>query len=536
MNNDKIQPSKLDIILEKKQNLDATIQECEIRIDAKLASLIDDGFISREVSAEVFEAAIQDPYQPGEHFLSGVDISDDDALDQAVLNSRPFETRTNRLAFDGDRLTSQPSQLNELAGFSTPIGEIEDDEELPTLSKILGRTTPYAYESERTASISRVSIESNVADQSTSNTVDAILKSRFSEMTEPQPPPEAVLEAQNPAPPPVLKQAPETHPDKPILTVDAPVKEKPLPPEKGKPAKTKDKATKQQKTKPTKKTNLSPLKKPSFTDMVPPLVFFFMGLMVFGAFLIFTASEFNFIDYSVVFILFTCLIFTIAMPYGASIFFMILLLCSYVVLSLISVFYLGIPFEFYQVGWLVVIPMILWSSALLIRKVRELFHFKKNLEQQIASYDNLEESPGLTIEKAYYKDLKYAMDRASRGETILTLEMITVRHLDELKTMNGSRFWDEILYKTLKIIKTHCYSTHLIYILDGSVFSILMENTSVKNQLLINQDITDAFNALILEYEAIEPDVKLNIASIPYTRDITNPFDYRALVLRHLKN
>ena len=142
MNNDKIQPSKLDIILEKKQNLDATIQECEIRIDAKLASLIDDGFISREVSAEVFEAAIQDPYQPGEHFLSGVDISDDDALDQAVLNSRPFETRTNRLAFDGDRLTNQPSQLNDMAGFSTPIGEIEDDEELPTLSKILGRTTP----------------------------------------------------------------------------------------------------------------------------------------------------------------------------------------------------------------------------------------------------------------------------------------------------------------------------------------------------------------------------------------------------------
>ena len=182
------------------------------------------------------------------------------------------------------------------------------------------------------------------------------------------------------------------------------------------------------------------------------------------------------------------------------------------------------------------IPMLLWSSALLVRKIRELFHFKKNLEQQIASYNNLEESPGLTIEKAYYKDLKYAMDRASRGETILTLEMITIRHLEELKTMDGSRLWDEILYKTLKIIKHHCYSTHLIYILDGCVFSILMENTSVKNQLLINQEITDAFNALISEYQAIEPDVKLNIAAIPYTRDITNPFDYRALVLRHLKN
>ncbi len=535
MNNDKIQPSKLDIILEKKQNLDATIQECEIRIDAKLASLIDDGFISGEVSSAVLESTIQDPYEAGEHFLSGVDISDDDALDQAVLNSRPFETRTNRLAFDGDRLTNQASQFNELTGISTPIGESEDDEELPTLSKILGRTTPYAYESERTAAIPRASIEKAVADPAPLNTVDGILNSQFAESNEPQPP-EVVLETQIPAQPPELEIPPEIFPDTPVLIAKTPIQEKPLPPGKEKPVKAKDKAAKQKKTKPTKKADHVPLKKPSLTNMVPPLVFFFMGLMVFGAFLIFTASEFNFIDYSVVFILFTCLIFTIAMPYGASIFFMILLLCSYVVLSLISVFYLGVPFKLYQVGWLAVIPMILWSSALLIRKVRELFHFKKNLEQQIAHYDNLEESPGLTIEKAYYKDLKYAMNRASRGETILTLEMITVRHLDELKTMNGSRLWDEILYKTLKIIKTHCYSTHLIYILDGSVFSILMENTSVKNQLLINQEITDAFNALILEYEAIEADVKLNIASIPYTRDITNPFDYRALVLRHLKN
>lgn len=534
MNNDKIQPSKLDIILEKKQNLDATIRECEIRIEAKLASLTNEGFISGEVNPDVLEATIQDPYQPGEHFLAGVDISDDDALDQAVLNSRPFETRTNRLAFDGDRLTNQPSQLHELAGFSTPIGEIEDDEELPTLSKILGRTTPYTYESERTSSIAMASIESQAADPSLPNTVDAILNSRFGDSEQTPSPPTTAVDTPSSAPPPEPPKTPASQPDKPILTTAAAVQEKPRTPGKEKPEKTKDKAAKQKKNKPVKKT--TPTIKPSLADMVPPLVFFFMGLMVFGAYLLFTASEFNFIDYSVVFILFTCLIFTLAMPYGASIFFMILLLCSYVVLSLISVFYLEVPFELYQVGWLVVIPMILWSSALLVRKIRQLFHFKKNLEQQIASYDNLEESPGLTIEKAYYKDLKYAMDRASRGETILTLEMITVRHLDELKTMDGSRLWDEILYKTLKIIKHHCYSTHLIYILDGCVFSILMENTSVKNQLLINQEITDAFNALILEYEAIEPDVKLNIASIPYTRDITNPFDYRALVLRHLKN
>ncbi len=536
MNNDKIQPSKLDIILEKKQNLDATIEEFELRIDAKLTSLIDDGFISREVSPDFFEAAIQDPSQPDEHFLSGVDISDDDALDQAVRNSRPFESRTNRLAFEGEHFTSPSSSLNDMTGFSTPLGEIEDDEELPTLSKILGRTTPYASESERTASIPEAPINSLTNSPSLPETVDSIFNSRFAETDILPAQPETVMEAPNPELSPKPETAPSVAREKPILTTAALVQEKPLPPGKKKPQKTKAKVAKAKKNTPNKKTIQPSQKKLSLTDMVPPLVFFFMGLLVFGAFLIFTAPEFNFIDYSVVFILFTCLIFTIAMPYGASIFFMVLLICSYVALSLISVFYLGVPFQLYQLGWPVVIPMILWSSALLIRKIRELFRFKKNLEQQIASYDNLEDSPGLTIEKAYYKDLKYAMERASQGETILTLEMITIRHLDELKTINGPRLWDEILYKTLKIIKTHCYSSHLIYILDGSFFSILMENTSVKNQLLINQEITEAFNAMILEYETIEADVTLNIAAIPYTRDIANPFDYRALVLRHLKN
>lgn len=72
MNSSKIQPSKLDLILEKKQHLDATIQECEIRIDAKLASLTEEGFISREMNPNVVEVAISDdPFQPGTDFLSG---------------------------------------------------------------------------------------------------------------------------------------------------------------------------------------------------------------------------------------------------------------------------------------------------------------------------------------------------------------------------------------------------------------------------------------------------------------------------------
>ncbi len=534
MNNDKIQPSKLDIILEKKRNLDATIQECEIRIDAKLTSLVDDGFVSKEINPELFETTINNSsYQPSDHFLSGVDITDDDALDQAVLNSRPFEKRSSQLAFNGDLLSSQTSRHYEAIHSRSSVNEDDDDDELPTLSKILGRTTPYA--DDVTDALTHPDSGLETAESMHLDTVDEkIINSHLSEMDNPEAVSSNIFETKNITTQPELEKINDLQNQPPNLSSEDPINKK-ANVVKDKNKKANVSPNKQKRTHPQRKESKSTIKKPNLASMVLPLVFFFMGLIMFGAFIIFASSNFNFIDYTVVFILFTCLIFTIATPYGASVFFMLLLLCSYVVLSFISVLYLEIPFQLYQIGWLVVIPTVLLSSALLIKKVKALFHFKKHLEQQIASYDNLEESPGLTIEKAYYKDLKYAMDRASRGETILTLEMITICHLDELKSMHGSRLWDEILYKTLKIIKHHCYSTHLIYILDGSVFSILMENTSVKNQLLINQEINDAFNVLIKQYEMIDMDVNLDIASLLYTRDITNPFDYRALVLRHLK-
>lgn len=547
MHDQKIRPSKLDIILEKKQNLDATIQACEIRIDEKLASLIEDGIISKEINPDLFETHFQDLNQSGDHFLSGVDISDDDALDQAVLHSRPLENKGNQLAFDGDTLLDKTSKINNLSDLNTLTAEEDDDEELPTLSKILGRTTSFTDDQdeeeppELNASWKTgISEEPPELNESQKPEISEAVQTTYHEFFRDSEMPDAI---ETPASPLNQEKSNETA-VKPGLTTSIKLEDikTSAPDESGMPNgdtnlplteipakknKKHDKKNKQQ------EKTLS-VQKPSLVNMILPLVFFIFGLGAFGAFLILSAQAFNFVDYTVLFIFFTCLIFTIAIPYSASIFFMILLLCSYVALSLISIFYLEIPFELYQTGWIIVIPLLLWSSALLIKKVRELFAFKKALERQIASYDALEESPGLTIEKAYYKDLKYAMERAAKGETTLSLEMISISHLETLKSINGSRLWDEILYKTLKIIKMNCYNHHLIYILEGSIFSILMENTSTKDQLLINQRINEAFSALISQYDAIDAQVELKIATVPYSRNLTNPFDYRALGLRHL--
>lgn len=525
MNNEKIQPSKLDIILEKKQGLDATIQEFETRINEKLASLAENEMISSKINPDPFETSIHDTGLSNDHFLSGVDISDDDALDQAVLNSRPFQGGDNQLAFNKDALINEKINADDKTYPDDALltAEIED-EELPTISKILGRTPSLPNKIEDLPVENPEALISTPAHYSQLNPKD---------ITPNKPPNLSELLA-------TVSTPTEDNIQKSIL-----LKPQALPePEKTIEAKAQD--TTHQKvnnSKPpkeihpqSKKPQAPSPEKLNLVDMVLPLIFFIAGLIAIGVFLILFAQNFTFVDYSVLFILFTCLIFTIAMPFSASIFFMVLLLCSYVAFSLISLFYLEVPFELYQVGWVIVIPLLLWSSALLIKKVRALFATKRALEGQIASYDVLEESPGLTLEKAYYKDLKYAMDRAIKGETILTLEMMSISHLETLKSITGSRLWDEILYKTLNIIKKHCFSSHLIYILEGNVFSIIMENTSMKNQLMINQGINEAFNAMISEYDAIDVHVELNVIALPYSREITNPFDYRALGLRHLKN
>lgn len=519
MNNEKIQTSKLDIILEKKQGLDAIIQDYETRIDEKLASLAEDEIISKEVNPELFETSIHDTSPPDDHFLSGVDVSDDDALDQAVLNSRLVPSAGNQLAFNRDELIDEKINVDNNTKEELLFIEEDDDEELPTLSKILGRDPaipnkiePLPVETPEILTSTPISISpldpSNLPSNKPPDLSDLLAEvstsneNHFQKNTPLEPTSEKTNEAKAEAPP--------------HQKVDQPLYPKEIP------------------SKPFKQQIATP--KLNLADMILPLVFFIAGLLAFGVFLILFSQNFSFVDYSVLFILFTCLIFTIAMPYGASIFFMALLFCSYIALTLISIFYLEVPFELYQIGWVIVIPLILWSSALLIRKVRELFKTKKLLESQIASYDQLDEGPGLTIEKAYYKDLKYAMDRATKGETILVIEMMSISHLETLKSITGPRLWDEILYKTLNIIKKNCFSTHLIYVLEGNVFSIIMENTSMKNQLMINQGINEAFNAMILEYNAIDVHVELNIIAVPFSREITNPFEYRALGLRQLKD
>ncbi|MGL4606994.1 MAG: hypothetical protein ACRCU3_05960 [Eubacteriaceae bacterium] len=551
MNNNKNPKNKVDIILEKKQGLDETILEYEKRIDEKLASLSENDIISRELNPDLFEANIQEISLPEDHYLSGIDISDDDALDQAILNSKPPST-VNKLAFKGDPFDNASDTSPIFADLST----FDDDDELPTLSKILGRSPEKTEISapkevllapeedvvipqeitidveshdilpplEVEEDLPPLSIAPDLTEESPQEKVQEDNKeAKYSAFFE-EPSEEPIFEEN------VIKNKPEV-PTPPIKKQAAPEKPPTIPHDYNAEASI-NKRESQAYEAPEPHRKNPDLK---IRDLIIPLVFFILGIITLGGFLTLSSPDFTFVDYSVLFILFTCLIFTIAMPLSASLFLMTLLLCSYISLSLISIFYIGLPFEPYQIGWIIVIPLLLWSSALLVQKFREIFSRKRALESELASLEQLEESPGLTIEKAYYKDLKYAMERGNKGETILVLEMICISHLETLKSMTGPRLWDEILYKTLNIIKKHCFNTHLIYILEGNVFSILMENTSMKNQLMINQGIIEDFNTLISEYSAIDFHVELDIVSVPFSREIRNPFDYRGIGMRLLK-
>lgn len=615
MNNTNTPKDKVDLILEKKYALDKTIHEYEKRIDEKLASLAENELPPPKLNTLAPTPFIQKVSIPDEHYLSGIDISDDEALDQAVLNSKPFSPPGNKLAFED-------GQLAEEAPPSLTFPEIlnpEEDDEIPTLSKILGRvpdrsvtlTTPKgniarentlgfssteASLDPQTTPLGSMSIsqeipedasflEINPLDLSTLEKEDpssgeaftqetsldssdgeaqdpvnllideplASVKSKGSSPLEEAPIPKEFLETPLSEEPVLKKRIPnektlmeEPPTKKESFSINPPNEIPPLKEEKPsekedyesviyEPLKERIHKTKSQ---PQKKHEVvSDVHRGGFPlkNLAVPTLLFVLGIIALGGFLIFASPSFTFVDYSVLFILFTCLIFTIALPYSAVIFLMLLLLCSYTALTLISVFYIGVPFELYQLGWIIIIPLVLWSASLLVLKIKTSFSQKNALVNELVSFETLEEASGLTIEKAYYKDLKNAMDRATKGETILVLEMMTIAYSDAIKPIIGPRLWDEILYKTLNIIKKHCFNTHLIYILDGHIFSVIMENTSMKNQLMINQGIIESFNVMIKTYDSIDISIELDIASLPFSREIKNPFDYRSIGTRLLK-
>lgn len=484
-NDETIQSEKLAHILERKENLKTKIETSEKRIDEKIACLMAEGFISDNTSSEADKETMTASLvnTPQNDIFSEIDLSDDDALDQAVRTSKP----ASRLAFNNE---------DPFDPFETPITFDPENDEVPTLSKILGRSSEFDKKTDD-LDFDQMLLQAEPTSEDAAPTLPEVKQTR-PDLSEPsQPVPETI---------PAEKNTPKLKKDS----------------KKSSPEKAGPKRLYQAKPRPTSK------------DMILPSLLFILGLIACGVFLVGFSANFNFVDYSVLFILLTCMIFTIALPYGVSLFFMVFITVGYGLLIIVSSLYFKLPFSGYQFAWLIIIPLLLFGNILLIKRIRELFHFKKDLEAQISAYDVMDQSLGLTTEKTYYKDLKYAMDRASVNEITLAVEMISISHLETLRAMNGPRIWDEILYKTLKIIKKHSYSTHLIYVLEGNVFSIIMENTSMKNQMMINQSIRDDFDALIATFDMIDVPVSLKVAAIPYSREISNPFDYRALGFKYL--
>ncbi|WKY48259.1 diguanylate cyclase [Eubacteriaceae bacterium ES3] len=481
-----LQNEKLNNILHKKQDLEATIEDYEKRIDEKISSLVADGFIPEKghVSENIIEleesAPVVQPIieQEQEDVFANIDLTDDAALDQAVLKSKPVSYLPE---------SSQEPSFNESLIFS-----VSDDEDLnpEILPENEHAEVNFALEEPTTE------VTAAPAEQASVTLTEAESSNEQSEK--------------------LLEPEQEQTENSEIFETEKP---------------------KQNRKVKEKRTDSNPLLQPKIQDILLPAVLFILGIVACSVYFIGFSSNFSFIDYSILFILLTCLIFTIALPYSASIFFMVFITVGYGLFIIFSTLYIKIPLAAYQFGWFLLIPLTLTGSALLVKRIREVFLFKKELENQISSYDSMESSPGLTAEKAYYKDLKQAMERASKNETVLVLELLAIPHLSTLRSINGSRLWDEILFKTLKIIKRHCYSSHLIYILEGNVFSIIMENTSGKNQALINQEIQNEFKQLLVSYDSIDDDsgVELKIISVPYSREISNPFDYRALLFKHLE-
>ena len=91
-----------------------------------------EGFISAEINSEVKPEPMADPVTNNNQndIFSEIDLSDDDALDQAVRTSKP----ASRLAFNNE---------DPFDPFETPIRFDRENDALPTLSKVLGRSADF---------------------------------------------------------------------------------------------------------------------------------------------------------------------------------------------------------------------------------------------------------------------------------------------------------------------------------------------------------------------------------------------------------
>lgn len=260
-------------------------------------------------------------------------------------------------------------------------------------------------------------------------------------------------------------------------------------------------------------------------------VLFILGLFILFSFIFLSKSFDNFID----FMLFGGLILVLIIAYFEKIIWGLLssifLIFIYTSYEIYCSFKFNVSISGNVYFWIIIIPVLAFIVGKISEYINEIQDKNKELISKYNDLVTIDYTTGLKNLKAFYIDLEKEISRVLRHDNNLSLIVIKIPFLQQLKSILKNQEYNFFMEKLANILKESTRNEDSIYNLEEDTLAIMMVDSNlqgaeiVKNRIKVNID-KENFK---LKSSGKNVILDLKIGTKEYNKSIKSAFEFKEL-------
>lgn len=261
-------------------------------------------------------------------------------------------------------------------------------------------------------------------------------------------------------------------------------------------------------------------------------LFFVLFILAFFLLFSFIFLSKNFDSFSN-FILFGALIIVLFIAYFEKIIWG--LLSSIIIIFIYSSYEIYCSFKFASTlpvtvyMWIILIPFLAFITGKISESVNEISEENIMMISKYKELVTIDHATGLKNMKAFYLDLEREISRSNRHNTDLTLMIIKLPFLSQIKSVLAPNEFKKLMELISKILIDSTRLEDLLYNLEDNTLSIIMIDTEVKGAEIVKNRIKDNISKenLKLKSSGRTVVIDLQIGIVQFNKDIKTAFEFK---------
>lgn len=261
-------------------------------------------------------------------------------------------------------------------------------------------------------------------------------------------------------------------------------------------------------------------------------LFFVLFILVFFLLFSFIFLSKNFDSFSN-FILFGALIIVLFISYFEKIIWG--LLSSIIIIFIYSSYEIYYSFKFASTlpitvyVWIIIIPFLAFITGKISESVNEISEENIIMTSKYKELVTIDQATGLKNIKAFYLDLEREISRSNRHNTTLTLMIIKLPFLSQIKSILTASEFKELMELISGILIDSTRLEDLLYNLEDNTLSIIMIDTEVKGAEVVKNRIKDNISKENLKLKSLGKNVviDLQVGIVQFNKNIKTAFEFK---------